>query len=122
MTDTDYPSVSLLNLASHATVAARTRPDLEPERWRANIWLDGAAPWAERDWTGRRLQIGTAVLEVREQIVRCLATTAGPVTGERDADTLSALDNLVGARECGIYAAVVQAGRIAEGDEVTLCN
>ena len=47
LTDTDYPSVSILNLASHADLAARMGADLSPLRWRCNFGLSGAAAWAE---------------------------------------------------------------------------
>jgi len=53
VTDTDYPSVSLLNLASNADLAARMEAEVSPLRWRCNIHLDGLAPWAEFDLVGR---------------------------------------------------------------------
>lgn len=118
MTDTDYQSVSLLSLASNADLSQRMGTELSPLRWRANLWLDGFAPWAERGWIGRRLRVGETVLEVRENIVRCLATTANPATGERDADTLGALNALHGAQEFGIYARVIDGGTIRQGDSV----
>jgi uncharacterized protein len=120
MTDTDYPSVSILNLASNAALAQTMDVALEPERWRANLWLDGAEPWAERAWVGKRVRIGEAILEIAEIIVRCRATMANPVTGEIDADTLTGLDAMVGAQEMGVYARVVAGGRIAAGDTVIL--
>ena len=120
MTDTDYPSVSLMNRASHAAVAARLGQPLEEERWRGNIWLDGLAPWAETAWPGRHLRIGTAELAIREPVARCLHTAANPMTGERDADTLGALDALTGTRHFGVYAVVVTGGTIRPGDPAEL--
>ncbi|MBI1415627.1 MAG: MOSC domain-containing protein [Limimaricola sp.] len=116
VTDTDYPSVSVMNMASHRAVADRLGSTLEPERWRGNIWLDGLAPWAEEGWIGQRLRIGTAELTIREPVVRCLHTAANPRTGQRDADTLGALDALRGERHFGLYAEVTTGGRIALGD------
>lgn len=116
MTDSDFPSISILNLASHRDLAARMGLDLSPERWRGNILLDGLAAWAERDWIGKVLRIGTAELEVRESIIRCLATTANPATGERDADTLGALKAAFGHQEFGVYAVVTQSGEAGLGD------
>jgi len=116
MTDTAYPSVSVINMASHRAVADHLGTALEPERWRCNIWLDGLEPWAEAGWTGRHLRIGAAELTIREPVVRCLHTAANPRTGQRDADTLGALDALRGARHFGLYAEVTTGGRIALGD------
>lgn len=118
MTDSDFPSVSIKNLASNAALAAHMGRDLSRDRWRGNLWIDGFAPWAEFDWIGRRLQIGETVLEVRERIGRCKATTANPETGEIDADTLAGLRSLVGAQDFGVYAVVVRGGRIAAHDRI----
>ena len=75
MTDTDFPSISIINLGSHREVEAQLGRPISPGRWRANLILDGLAPWAERDWVGKRIRVGLAELEVRENIVRCLATS-----------------------------------------------
>ena len=115
MTDTEFASISIINLASGADLGARMGQDLSPLRWRANIHLDGLQPWAERGWVGRTLRIGGAELQLREAIVRCRATTANPETGERDADTLGALDKL-GHQEFGLYGVVTRGGKIATGD------
>lgn len=120
MTDTYYPSISLMSVASHKAVAARLSPDLAPERWRGNIWIDGTPEWSEFDWIGRTLQVGAAVLEVREPIQRCLHTAANPRTGDRDADTLGALEAGWGHRDFGVYAEVIEGGRVALGDSVVL--
>lgn len=116
MTDSDFPSVAILNLASLADLSARMGQDLSIHRWRGNLWLDGAAPWAEWDWLGRDIRIGSAVLRVQERITRCMATTVEPATGHSDADTLGALEAAFGHQDFGLYATVVQDGDIALGD------
>jgi uncharacterized protein YcbX len=120
MTDTDFPSVSLTNLASHRAVETVMDRALEPERWRGNIWFDGEAPWVERDWIGRDLRLGQAVLHIEDHVVRCLHTTTNPVTGERDADTLGMLDALWGEKHFGVYARVLKSGRVSTGDKLEL--
>lgn len=120
MTDTDYPSVSLISLASNRALAEYLGVDLSPLRWRGNIWLEGLHPWEERAWTGRKLRVGAAVLEIVEPKLRCLATTANPTTGERDIDTLRALNALHGNQEFGVYAKVVAGGEIGVGDAAEL--
>ncbi|WP_281973746.1 MOSC domain-containing protein [Ruegeria faecimaris] len=117
MTDSDFPSISLCNMASHRAVEQKLGQDLSIKRWRGNIWFDGLPLWEEFDWLDRELQIGEAVFRVRERIVRCLATTANPDTGDRDADTLGAL-NSWGHQDFGIYTEVVRGGVISVGDKV----
>ncbi|MDA5093301.1 MOSC domain-containing protein [Aliiroseovarius sp. KMU-50] len=118
MTDTDFPSISLINLASHAEVETRLGQEISPLRWRGNILLANLPAWEERGWIGKRIRLGEAVLEVREQIVRCLATTASTRTGERDADTLKALQEGWGHKEMGVYAVVVEPGQIVVDDKI----
>ena len=120
MTDTDFASVSLVNLASHRAIQSQLGQEISPLRWRANLLLDGFAPWEEMDWIGKTLRTGGAELEVREQITRCLATTANPETGARDADTLGALKQGFGHQECGVYAVVTKSGTLREGDAVSV--
>ena len=118
MTDTDYPSVSLINLASNDALSQTMGQDISPLRWRCNIHFDGFAPWEEFNWIGKTLRVGGALLSIREPILRCLATTANPATGMRDADTLQTLNSTWGHQDFGIYAEVIQSGDIHVGDTV----
>jgi hypothetical protein len=118
MTDSDYPTVSIKNLASNAALSARLGADLSIHRWRGNLWVDGFAAWEEFGWVGRRLRIGQAILDVRERVGRCMATAANPSTGVVDADTLGALRDVVGEQDFGVFGVVVKGGRIAPGDTV----
>jgi uncharacterized protein YcbX len=120
MTDTDFASVSILSLSSNHALGDEMGLELSPLRWRGNLWLDGLEPWEERGWIGKRIRIGEVVFEVKEHIVRCLATTANPKTGARDADTLGALNALHGAQEFGVYATVVDGGTLRRGDDMEL--
>lgn len=116
MTDSEFPSISVQTTASRFDLSARMGQDLSMDRWRGNLWLEGAEPFAEFGWIGRHIAIGTAVLRVEERITRCLATAVDPETGHRDADTLGALQTAYGHQDFGVYAVVVEPGRIAQGD------
>ena len=120
MTDTDFPSVSLINLASHRAVSDRLGQDLSVLRWRGNFILDGLGPWQEFEWLGKRLRLGGAELLVRERIKRCKATTANPETGIRDVDTLATLRQGWDHQDFGIYAEVVASGDVAVDDDLEL--
>ena len=118
MTDTDYPSVSVCNLASNRQLGSDLGADLSPLRWRGNLWVDGWEPWAEQALVGRDLRIGAVVLHLAEPIQRCKATMANPATGLRDVDTLQGLRDHAGAQNFGLYARVVQGGTLRPGDAV----
>ena len=120
MTDSDYSSVSIINMASHDDLADKMQQDLSPLRWRCNIHLTGFDAWEERNWVGKTLRIGNAELHVEEPILRCLATTANPETGMRDADTLGALKHHWDHQFFGVYAVVTQGGNIEVGQEVVV--
>jgi len=80
--------------------------------------MAGLEPWVEFDWIGKTVTLGEAELTIREPIVRCLATTANPDTGERDAETLTALKTHFGHQNFGIYAEVTRSGDIILGDPI----
>lgn len=118
MTDAPYPSISLNSFSSLRALSQKLGQDLSPLRFRGNIWMDGLGPWEEFEWVGKKLRIGSAVLEVVERTERCMATTADPETGKRNADTLGALESGWGHRDFGVYATVIEAGTVSVGDSV----
>ena len=120
MSDTDFPSISLLNLASIRALGDRLGQDLDPRRFRGNFWVDGLAAWEEFGWIGQTIAIGDVRFRVEERIVRCLATTANPDTGQRDADTLGALEAGWGHRDMGVYMTALDSGRVETGNAVRL--
>lgn len=120
MTDSDYPTVSVMNMASHDDVALALGNPITLERWRGNIWLQGATAWVEFDWIGRRLRLGEVVLLIREPIRRCMVTNTNPVTGLRDTETLDTLKTRFGHQDFGVYAEVVETGTLRTGDKATL--
>ncbi|GLS88481.1 molybdenum cofactor biosynthesis protein [Cypionkella aquatica] len=117
MTDTPLPALSILSTASLADLSSKMGQPLSRDRWRGNLWLDGAEPWAELDWIGKHLAIGGAVLKIEERIERCSATTVDPETGKVNAPTLNALNTHFGHQDFGLYGVVVESGPIAVGDE-----
>jgi uncharacterized protein YcbX len=118
MTDSDYPTVSIKSLASNAALGAHIGMDLSIHRWRGNLWVDGFAPWAEFDWVGKHVRVGQTILEIRERVGRCKATSANPATGVIDADTLRALREVVGEQDFGVFGVVIEGGAVAPGDKV----
>lgn len=118
-TDSSWPSLTLCNHASHTAVEEQLSQVLSIHRWRGNVWFEGAPAWDELDWVGRDLRLGEAVVSVRERTERCMATTANPETGLRDADTLGALQSF-GHKDFSVKIAVTQGGVVRVGDTLEL--
>lgn len=115
-TDIPQKAVSLIGAASVAELGARTGTVLDPLRFRGNILFSGAAPFAELDWVGQEILLGGARLRVFKRTQRCAATEVNPKTAERDATVPRWLRQHYGHADMGVYAEVLEGGRVAVGD------
>jgi uncharacterized protein len=118
---TDHPQgyVSLINLASVRALGWAIGADVDPLRFRANIYVDGLPPWAEDGWAvGSKLAAGEAELMLFKPIVRCVATHVNLETGERDIDTVGLLRQHFGRDTFGTYFSVTRGGRLAPGAKI----
>jgi uncharacterized protein YcbX len=91
---------------------------VDPIRFRANIYFDGAPAWSEHDWIDGEIRLGAARLRVISPITRCAATQVNPLTAERDLDIVDGLGRAFGHINMGVYAEVVGRGEIAVGDQL----
>jgi uncharacterized protein YcbX len=119
-TDSKSGFVSLINLASVAAIETAQGATVDPLRFRGNLYIGGAAAWAEADWPGKKLLIGGVTLEILKMTDRCAATGVEPRTGKRDMDVVQTLRKNFGHIDCGVYARVERGGRIAVGDSISL--
>jgi GntR family transcriptional regulator/MocR family aminotransferase len=110
--------ISLINLATVRTLEAQWGVEIDPLRFRANIYIDGAKPWEEFDWIGSEIRIGSAVFAVDRKNGRCGATNVNPTTGRRDLDIPSSLRAAFGHKNLGVYLIVRDGGQISVGDSV----
>jgi len=60
-------------------------------RFRPNIVVEGAAPWAEDEWLGRRVRIGDTEFRAVKGHGRCVVTTTDQDTGTRGHEPLRIL-------------------------------
>jgi uncharacterized protein YcbX len=118
LTDVDAPLVSLVNLASVRALGEAVGAALDPLRFRANFYFEGAVAWAERDWTGKQIALGGARLEVVDVTERCAAIDVNPATAMRDLRLLNGLADRLGHVEMGIYAKVIAGGSVGRGAEM----
>jgi uncharacterized protein len=116
--------VLLGSLASLADLNTRLAVPIPIGRFRPNIVVSGATPWAEDCW--RRIQIGDVLFSVVKPCDRCIVTTIDPETGQRPDKTepLHALGKFRRDRRGGVMFGQnlipENAGRIAAGDRVVV--
>ena len=114
--------VSICSRASVDDVGRRGGVDqLDSRRFRMLVEITDADPFEEDGWLGRRIRIGDAVVQVGEQMPRCVLTTIHPDTATKDFPTLDVLASYrkVGKQLMfGMYGDVVEPGIATVGDPV----
>lgn len=88
---------------------------VDERRFRPNLLIDSG----ETSWVGRVLEIGTVKLHVTATTGRCGMTTFAQADLPSDPKILRCIAQEAG-EQFGVYADVVQPGRISRGDEVRL--
>jgi uncharacterized protein len=102
-----------------ATDGAIEQLGVDHRRLRPNIVLAGVDGLAERQWPGRRLRLGEAIIEVAQVRGRCVMTTYDPDTQEQDLTVLRRLVEAFDGR-MALDCAVIQSGRLTVGAPVAL--
>jgi len=113
-------AVSIVNMASVRDLGTRMGCELDPLRFRANVYVDGGQPWEELSWIDRDLRLGDiparAVLRTR----RCAATNVNPATGVRDLGIPQALMKHFRHGDMGIYVELLGGGMLRPGDPLQI--
>lgn len=111
-------AISMINLATLRDLGRVMDTDLDPLRFRANLYFDNGMPWSELEWLDREVMIGGVRVRIVRQTRRCAATNVNPATAERDLGVPQALAKHFGHVLCGVYAEVVSDGDVKLQDEV----
>ena len=114
--------ISLGAEESARVLSERAGLDVALSRFRLNVAVRGLEPWGEFAWTGHRLTIGDAELQVTAPLKRCKAVNASPGGGGRDIPVLDLLQSEYGHLDFGVEAAVRRGGRIKPGDPITVLD
>ena len=116
----------IVHLVNENTVAALSEAwgvALHPDRFRPNLIVGGALPaWEEFSWVGSEVKLGEATLRVISRTVRCEGINADARHGsfKADVDIPGLLDKHFPEHGpyLGVYAQVVEGGRVCVGDAV----
>lgn len=117
--------VAPASLMAHSTAAAIAKASDTPEdrfRFRMSFYIDTGSevPFPENDWVGKVLRIGeSARVAVTEPDKRCVMINLEHQSSGASSRVLKAAGELNNAN-AGVYAAVISAGEVHEGDEVWL--
>ena len=108
--------ISIINAETVREVGTTIGAKLDPARFRGNLIVEGLPAWHEFNWMGKRVQLGDCVLDVHRPIDRCPTPGVNPKTGDRDVEVAKGLQEHFGHVFCGVYANVVQGGKIKKSD------
>lgn len=112
--------VHIVNLASVRELERVVGRPVDPLRFRANLYLDGLAPWVEFSWLDKEIRIGDVGLRIFTRTQRCEATNVDPATGARDMAIPAELQRGWGHTDFGVYAKVTTGGTLATGTRLDL--
>jgi MOSC domain-containing protein len=107
-----------LLVATDGAIAALGR---DRRRLRPNILLGGVDGLAEREWAGRALRIGEALIGILDLRERCVMTTYDPDTQAHDSEVLKRIQREFDGR-IALDCWVIRGGRIRVGDAVELAD
>jgi uncharacterized protein YcbX len=116
-----------IHLLTGTTLATLTRAAPESSwderRFRPNLFVaaDDGDGYPEQRWIGRRLRVGTAVLEIVTGCPRCVVVTQAVDELPQDHRVMRTLVR-ENRHTAGVYARVVAEGEVREDDEVALLD
>ena len=113
-----FPLLIMTTASLNAMTATTAESNFDVRRFRPNILLDTDADgFVENSWVGRRLQVGSAILQINAICPRCVMTTHGFADLPKDPRVMR---HLVQQNEgnLGVYASIEQSGNIKLGDQV----
>lgn len=110
--------VSLINLGSVADLGKTLGQDLDPVRFRANLYVSGLPAWQEAQLAGLELACRDVRLRAVQGIERCAATNVNPDTAEVDLNIPYTLRKHYHTRDMGLYLQVASGGCIECGADL----
>ena len=113
-------SISLINKKSISDFSNKISTNIEIERFRANIYIDGIAAWEERDWIGKTININNINFFVSDEISRCSATNLKPSTDIVTINLPNQLKKTYDHINMGLYIVPQQNGIISKEDKIII--
>ena len=121
-TDQPEPLISIGGSASLAAFAAATRTKIDPRRFRLNLILKTTAAFSENQWSGAKLKMGEATVEIVDDVKRCAAINVDPASATRQSDHLVTMRQAFGHSYLGVFGRVIASGAVQCGDGVSVIS
>ena len=118
-----YP-LMLLSRQSLESLSTKVGSDVgQIERYRPNILvnLHGDSAFPEFDLIGRDIAVGEAVIRIEMPCARCLVVAQGTPSLPRNPDIMKTMLRETDGN-LGVYARVLQPGRLQQGDRICFVN
>ena len=115
-----FNSISLINLNSIKDFENKIDKDVEFQRFRGNIYIDGISAWEERNWINKIIKINNTSFKVEKNIPRCVAINLKPKTEDNSLNLLNSLKKTYNHFDMGVYLTALDDGNINVGDHVEL--
>lgn len=103
------------------TTGAVQEAGIDVRRLRPNLVIGGVDGLAEREWEGRFLRVGRAIVHLANLRDRCIVTTYDPETLDQDVGVLIDIRRRFEG-SLGLNAWVARAGEVNVGDPVELVH
>ena len=113
-------SISLINKKSISDFSNKISTNIEIERFRANIYIDGLDAWKERDWIGKTININNIKFFVSDEISRCSATNLKPSSDIVTINLPNQLKKTYDHINMGLYIVPQQNGVISKEDKIII--
>ena len=113
-------TISLININSIKDLEKNINQNIEFERFRGNIYIDGLNCWEERNWINKVIMINYVPFKVEKHITRCSATNLKPNTSNVTINLPMALKKHYNHIDMGVYITPLDDGLIKSGDKVIL--
>ena len=115
-----FNSISLINLNSIKDFENKIEEDVEFQRFRGNLYVDGISAWEERNWINKIIKINNTSFKVEKNIPRCVAINLKPKTEDNSLNLLNSLKKTYNHFDMGLYLTALDDGNINVGDHVEL--
>ena len=115
-----FNSISLINLNSIKDFENKIEEDVEFQRFRGNLYVDGISAWEERNWINKIIKINNTSFKVEKNIPRCVAINLKPKTDDNSLNLLNSLKKTYNHFDMGLYLTALEDGNINVGDHVEL--